>query len=71
MILKKIYKPDSLVAFVDQVGFNHRINPLYAWSAKGKETRIKIKIGTAKQNKNKSEKYIKSSHNKKTIVGLT
>ena len=51
---KKIYKPDSLVAFVDDVGFNHRINPLYAWSAKGKETRIKIKIGTAKQNKNKS-----------------
>ena len=26
---KKIYIPDSLVAFVVKVGFNHRINPLY------------------------------------------
>ena len=51
---KKIYKPDSLVAFVDEVGFNHRINPLYAQSIRGKETRIKNKLGTSKQNKNKS-----------------
>ena len=51
---KKIYKSTSLVASLDEVGFNSRLTPLYAWSRKGKVTRIKNKLQTGSESKNKS-----------------
>ena len=50
---KKLYKHDSFIASIDEIGFSSKLNPLYAWSEKGKRTYIKNKINN-KTRTNKS-----------------
>ena len=51
---KKLYNSNTLIACIDEVGFNTRICPLYSWSLKGEVNRVKNKLETGYKSKNKS-----------------
>ena len=51
---KKLYNSNTLIACIDEVGFNSRIVPIYAWSLKGEINRVKNKLETGAKSKNKS-----------------
>ena len=56
ILFKNIFKslqPNTFLAFIDEVGFNCNMKPLYSWSTKGKIQHLNIKLDN-KNTKNKS-----------------
>ena len=38
--MKELLKTNKLIASIDEIGFVNNLNPLYAWSKKGKKKYI-------------------------------